>query len=150
MDKDREQVKQALNFKFNELVKESPKEQKIKALNLREYMDLAKQCKDIDSLRDWFKSVQANAETDLTDDDFQALIEELKRVRNQFLVNKPDDKKNVGVAAQLSDYLRESPNLKELEHRLTETTKERTKLPKALRTWLNTEIESIKKGLKNK
>ncbi len=160
IDKDRQRLKLDLDAKFNELAKGAPEEEKEekkeekkedrKALNLREYMDLAKQCKDIKGLREWFKSVQEYAEKDLNDADFQALIDDLKRTRNQFLVTKPDDKKNADGAAQLSDYLREALDMKELEHRLGETAKERTALPKALRTWLNTEIEGIRKGLEDK
>ena len=158
LDKDRAKLREALEAKFGELVKGEPegtakeelKKSDRKPLNLREYMDLAKECKDVKSLRDWFKSVQANAEADLADADFQALIDDLKRTRNQFLVSNPKDKKIIEKAAQLSDYLRESLTLKELNHRLSEITKDRTALPKVQRLWLNTEIESIKKGVEDK
>jgi len=62
----------------------------------------------------------------------------------------PELKEAEAKAAELSEYLREAQTKEEFDKRLSEITKERNKLPKVMRTWLNDEIASIQDGYKAK
>lgn len=156
-DQDRTYIEQLLAEQQSALIRGdgnvvSPQKDLEKASTKEEYLERAKEYDNIIDLRAWFKTVQIQAQEDLSTEDFTILVDELSKMRDSFessqKIPKESNFKISSMMAEISDYLRESVDIEQFKERKEECWPDIANLMGKNKKWMNDEIKNIEENLR--